>query len=99
VLPWSPLIQSRLLVRSGARQNAPASFLAQHDFFTPMVFRASAAAELAPRTLVLGAQTASPSRDCQPLGWPRDSLSAQAPLAKIVIRSKMAGVFLVVFLD
>jgi len=82
--------QSRLLARCGAWVfNAPAGFLAQHDFLTPMVFRVSVAAELALFVLTKRAQTASPSRDCRPLGRPRDSLSAQAPLAKIVIRSKI----------
>ncbi len=63
-------------------------FLAQVDFLTPMIFRISVAAELALFALAKIAQTASPSQDCQPLGWPWDSLNAQAPLAKIDIRSK-----------
>jgi len=63
-------------------------FLAQVDFLTPMFFRISVAAELALRALALSAQTASPSQDCRPLGRPWDSLNAQAPLAKIDIRSK-----------
>ncbi len=73
-------------------------FLAQVDFLTPMIFRISVAAELTPRALALGAQTASPSQDCRPLGRPWDSLNAQAPLAKIDIRSKsQPGAFSLAF--
>jgi len=46
----------------------PAGFLAQVDFFTPMVFRISAAAELVASALADAPQTASPSCDCHPLG-------------------------------
>ena len=53
-----------------------------------MIFRISVAAELAPFALANGAQTASPSQDCRPLGRPWDSRNAQAPLAKTYIRSK-----------
>jgi hypothetical protein len=59
------------------------------DFFTPMFFRISVAAELALFALAKIAQTASPSQDYRPLGRPWDSLNAQAPLAKIDIRSKL----------
>jgi hypothetical protein len=41
--------------------NAPADFLAQHDFFTPMLFRASVAAELVAFALANASRTASPS--------------------------------------
>jgi hypothetical protein len=59
-----------------------------------MFFRISVAAELAPFALAKGARTASPSQDCQPSGWPWDALNAQAPLAKISIRSKYRQVHL-----
>jgi len=59
-----------------------------------MIFRISVAAELALFALAKIAQTASPSQDCRPLGRPWDSLNAQAPLAKIDMRSKPArGIF------
>jgi hypothetical protein len=54
-----------------------------------MIFRISAAAELVVFAAAKTTRTASPSQDCQPLGWPWDSLNAQAPLAKIDIRSKI----------
>jgi hypothetical protein len=47
-----------------------------------MIFRISVAAELMVFALAKTTQTASPSQDCQPLGWPWDTLNAQAPLAK-----------------
>jgi len=53
-----------------------------------MIFRISVAAELALFALANGAQTASPSQDCRPIGRPWDSRNAQAPLAKTYIRSK-----------
>jgi len=55
-----------------------------------MIFRISAAAELALFALAKRAQTASPSQRLPRLRrglW--DSLNAQAPLAKINIRSKL----------
>jgi len=53
-----------------------------------MIFRISVAAELVLFALTNRTQTASPSQDCPALAGPWDSLNAQAPLAKIVMRSK-----------
>jgi hypothetical protein len=62
------------------------------DFLTPMIFRISAAAELALFVLTNRALN-SFAVPRLPFG-PRDSLNAQAPLAKISIRSKMTDLFL-----
>jgi len=53
------------------------SFLAQVDFFTPMFFRISVAAELAAFALANAAQAASPSPFCRfaPRGYPQCSSS------------------------
>ncbi|MDD5465710.1 MAG: hypothetical protein PHP73_05170 [Candidatus Omnitrophica bacterium] len=69
-------------------------FSLEVDFLTPMIFRISVAAELVVFALAKTTQTASPSQDCQPKGWPWDALNAQAPLAKIDTRSKMTGSFI-----
>jgi len=60
-----------------------------------MFFHISVAAELAVFALANTARTVSPSRDCQASAWPRDTRNVQAPLAKIVIRSKLRQIHLV----
>jgi hypothetical protein len=69
---------------------APAGFLAQVDFLTPMIFRISVAAELGRPALAETAlkQHRHPRFVASLHG---DSLNAQAPLAKIDIRSKTAS--------
>ena len=55
----------------------------------PMIFRISAAAELAIFVATKIARTASLSQDCCPFGQPWDTRNAQAPLAKIDTCSKI----------
>jgi hypothetical protein len=57
------------------------------DFLTPMIFRSSASAELGPFALAKGPQTPA-AVPVLSLALHGDSLAAQAPLAKIDIRSK-----------
>jgi hypothetical protein len=67
-------------------------FSLQHDFLTPMIFRASVAAELATRAL---AQSRSDILAIPKLPFGvRDALSAQAPLAKIVIFARNSSRFI-----
>jgi len=61
-------------------------FLAQVDFLTPMIFRISAAKQLAPRAPARRSNSfAVPVLSLRSTGIPEN---AQAPLAKIDIRAK-----------
>jgi len=73
--------------------NNSVKLLAQVDFLTPMIFRISAAKQLAPRSLPRRSDSFTVPVLSSAYGVLHgDSLNAQAPLAKIDIRSNLARV-------